>query len=59
MPTRHRSAALAPIAALAAIIGPLSLAAAAVFGIIPVIATLSAVFGPALLITAVVVWKCD
>ena len=33
--------------------------AAAVFGIIPVIATLSAVFGPALLITAAVVWKCD
>ena len=60
MPTRHRSAALAPIAALAAIIGPLSLAAAAaVFGIVPVIATISAVFGPALLITAVVVWKCD
>ena len=25
----------------------------------PPIATISAVFGPALLITAVVVWKCD
>ena len=60
MPNRHRSAILAPIAALAAIVGPLSLAiAAAIFGIIPVIATLSAFFGPALLINAAVVWKCD
>ena len=60
MHTPTRSPRLAPIAALAAIIGPLSLAAsAAVFGIVPVIATISAVFGPALLITAVVVWKCD
>ncbi len=60
MHTPTRSPRLAPIAALAALVGPLALiASAAVFGIVPVIATISAVFGPALLITAVVVWKCD
>ena len=54
MHTPTRSPRLAPI------VGPLALiASAAVFGIVPVIATISAVFGPALLITAVVVWKCD
>ena len=60
MHTPTRSPRLAPIAALAALVGPLALiASAAVFGVVPVIATVSAVFGPAMLITAVVVWICD